>query len=421
MLEWGAPVLPLTEGHYAVEIRADRLWMEVWSETKSLSRRILTVETHTPGTLNCTVHRFGGKPGKLSIFDRDRPRNAQMSLAGARQNFGEQFRVMLSRQFPGWEISLLSAGMDLQRSFSPVFPRARLTRGNSEIAALACPSADAEPALLTFALIWFDYLRGHLPAGHRLSLALFLPDGSGGFTAQRLRWLRSDLLGPRLFRFNSDGSAGEVDRNDLGNLQTRLIFPAPPNPSALGSHDPGSPSFVHPHPPERSFEISVRENISVLDSTLLRHPVYSQILTFAGGDRDLIDLLSVSLNGRLTVLELKLSEDIHLPLQALDYWMRITWHAGRNELSGLFPDTPLSNASPKLILAAPAMSFHSTNATVLRYFSPEVEVERIGVTTNWQRQFKVILRLNGADQPISHGSLHGISGIDQHPQGSYQP
>lgn len=421
VLEWGAPVIPLEKGHYAIEIRGERLWIEACTESNSLSRRILTVESQTPGTLNCTVHRFGGKPGKLSIFDLDRPRNAQMSLAGARRNFGEQFRVMLSRQFPGWEISTLSAGMDLQRSFSPVFPRARLVRGTSEIAAISCPSADAEPALLAFALIWFDYLRSRLPQGHRISLALFLPDGSGCFSAQRLRWLRNELLAARLFRFNSDGLAGEVDKEDLGNLDTRLSPQPAFHRPGLAKYDSQAANFTRSHPPERSFELSVRQNIGILGPTLLSHPVYSQVLTFAGGDRDLIDLLAVSLDGRLTVLELKMSEDIHLPLQALDYWMRVKCHAERSELRGLFPFTPLRGESPKLILAAPAMSFHSTNATVLRYFSPEIEVERIGVTSDWQRQFKVTMRLKGADDPISHGSLNGNTGIGQHPEGSYQP
>ena len=37
----------------------------------------------------------------------------------------------------------------------------------------------------------------------------------------------------------------------------------------------------------------------------------------------MLDLLTLDRNARLVVLELKADEDLHLPLQALDYWMRV--------------------------------------------------------------------------------------------------
>ena len=89
---------------------------------------------------------------------------------------------------------------------------------------------------------------------------------------------------------------------------------------------------------------------------LLPSPIHGQVLTFAAGDRDLIDLLAVSCEGRLAVLELKITEDLHLPMQALDYWMRIRWHAERNELQHLFPGIPLAHTLPKLLLVAPAIA-----------------------------------------------------------------
>jgi hypothetical protein len=47
------------------------------------------------------------------------------------------------------------------------------------------------------------------------------------------------------------------------------------------------------------------------------------------------DLLAITRDGRLTVLELKAGEDIHLPLQALDYWRRIAVHSKAGELDNL--------------------------------------------------------------------------------------
>ncbi len=53
--------------------------------------------------------------------------------------------------------------------------------------------------------------------------------------------------------------------------------------------------------------------------------VYTQVPAFAGGDRGMLDLLTADRNGRLVVIELKAEEDLHLPLQGLDYWLRVKW------------------------------------------------------------------------------------------------
>jgi len=366
LLEFGDEMIALVPGQYALEIRAGRLWIDAWNETRSISRRILSVERHGTGVLDCIIHRFGGKPGKITFLDMDRPQTAHRSLCATRQSFAEQFRRMLFRQFPGWEIATLSCGIDLQRSLSPVFPRARLTRGTGQIAAMACPSIQDEPAFLTFAIIWFDHVCGHSKKGMRTSLCLFLPEEAGNLTAHRLRWLVQDSLPARLFRFNTHGSAGEVDPQDLGNLETRV------KASRVNSEETQGSAMRSALPrgdvSERLLEAKVRSNVGIIEPTLLPSPVHDQVLAFAAGDRDLIDLLAVSPEGRLAVLELKLTEDVQLPMQALDYWMRIRWHAERGELQHLFPKIPLARTLPKLLLVAPATSFHSSNTLLLRYF-----------------------------------------------------
>jgi hypothetical protein len=479
VIELCEEITPLTPGQYSLEVRAGRLWIELWCETRSISRRILTIERQAIGVLDCAVQRFGGKPGKLSFLDVNRPQSAHKALCGARQNFSEQFRRMLSRQFPGWEIASLSSGMDLQRSFSPIFPRARVTRGNQEVAALACPDMQDESAMLTFALIWHHHLRTHARPGTHTSLCLFLPGAAGCLTAHRLKWLKGNMLETRLFRFNSHGSAGEVDAHDLGNLQTRVspLYVQPPLSDQLsallgrltaidgigccpelnggisvrcrglefariedgrlllGIETKREVSASHTQEvehfaaqisnsgaghirttaactqapelqtfPERWLESAVRSKLSNIDASLLQNPVHGQVLTFAAGDRDLIDLLAVSSSGRLTVLELKASEDIHLPLQALDYWMRVAWHAQSGELEHLFPGISLDGSPPRALLVAPAICFHPSNATVLGYFSPNIEVERVGVNSDWHENLRVVLRLKGSDSPISHRS-----------------
>jgi hypothetical protein len=398
-LEFGENAIPLVKGEFALETRSGRLCIEIWSENRSISRRILAVERQSTGILDCVIQRFGGKPGRLSFLDLARPQTAHRSLTGTRRNFAEQFRNMVTRQFPGWQLDALTVAQDLRRSFSGVYPRARLSRSSQVIAAMACAQPEAEAQMMTFALLWHNYLRRTAETGQRVSLALFLPEGTGNLTAQRLQWLDAGKLGPTIYLFNQHGSAGQVDPQDLGNLDTRVASKLAQNGEFTHgiSVDPAVGCT-----PERWLETVVRANVTRIDPQLLAEPVQSQVLTFAAADRDLIDLLAVTSDGRLSVLELKASEDLHLPVQALDYWMRVAWHARRGELKHLFPKTPLRTEPPRLILLAPAMAFHSSNAEVIGYFSPEIEVERVGVNTDWRNQLRVVLRLKGAAAPASH-------------------
>ena len=478
--------MALIEGKYAFEVRSGKLTIEVWEEGRSLSRKILSIDRVTAAVLDCTVQRFGGTTGTLAFLDLDRPQTASRAIRGTRQTFTEQFRRILCRQLPGWQISSLSSALDLRRSFSAAFPRAWLSRGRQHIAALACPSAELEPALLSSALLWYDHLASNLDSSGQLSLCIFLPEQSGNLTAHRLRWLTGRLLQARVFKFNEHGMVGEVDPQDLGNLETHLTahyassaltpelevilaqlagmegvgccpetgggisirfrgleFSRLDNGKfalGIGSKEEIAVSEVHrienfarnlatvshssppghselPRFPERWFESSVRSNLQILDAELMPDMVHGQILTFAGGERELIDLLSITSSGRLVILELKTSEDIHLPVQGLDYWIRIRWHAERDELNHFFPGVPVIKKAPKLLLVAPALSFHPSNETILRYFSPEVEVERIGVNSDWESALQVAFRLRGADLPISHRGPDEARRIDQYKEG----
>ena len=146
--------------------------------------------------------------------------------------------------------------------------------------------------------------------------------------------------------------------------------------------------------PEAWLESQVRANVQQLESTLRPHPVYGQVPQFAGGQRGVIDLLSVDDVGRLAVLELKAAADIHLPLQALDYWMRVKWHLEQGDFAraGYFPGVALSPKLPRLFLIAPALDFHPTNETVLGYLAPEIQVERIGIGIEWRQELRVMFR-----------------------------
>src|SRR6202020_83572 len=109
--------------------------------------------------------------------------------------------------------------------------------------------------------------------------------------------------------------------------------------------------------PERWLESLVFKNVSAVDSQLDSAHVYSQVPAFSASDRAMIDVLTCTREGCIAVLELKADEDIHLPLQGLDYWARVLWHHGRGEFLkfGYFGGREMSAEAPLLFLVAPAL------------------------------------------------------------------
>ena len=150
--------------------------------------------------------------------------------------------------------------------------------------------------------------------------------------------------------------------------------------------------------PERWLESLVFRNVAAIDSRLDPAHVYSQVPAFSASDRAMIDVLTCTRDSRLAVVELKADEDIHLPLQGLDYWARVRWHHERGEFQqfGYFPGLQLSQRKPLLLLVAPSLRVHPSLDTVLRYFSPEIEWSLVGVDERWRDGIRVIFRKSSA-------------------------
>jgi hypothetical protein len=145
---------------------------------------------------------------------------------------------------------------------------------------------------------------------------------------------------------------------------------------------------------ERWLESLVTKNVAALDGRLRQEFVYPQVPAFAAADRAMIDILAETHDSRLAVIELKADEDIHLPLQGVDYWSRVAWHQSRGELTefGYFPGRQLSPQKPLLMLVAPALHVHPTTDTILRYLSPEIDWQVVGIGEHWREEIKVIFR-----------------------------
>jgi hypothetical protein len=146
--------------------------------------------------------------------------------------------------------------------------------------------------------------------------------------------------------------------------------------------------------PERWLESLITRDVRSIDERLDPRFVYSQVPAFASTDRSMIDVLTCTLDGRLAILELKADEDIHLPLQGLDYWARVRYHQreGGFVRNGYFAGCELSAAPPLLYLVAPALRTHPATDTLLRYLSPQIEWSVAQVDERWRDGVRVVNR-----------------------------
>jgi hypothetical protein len=496
LVEPGEPPFDIRPQQLTAEARGNCLLLTVWDEHRSFARRVTNVEIDHRARLQLTVEKFGKKEGHVLLADLAAQRNASLPRRGERMIHREQFRRALNRQFPGWRISELTSEPGLAHTLSPTYPRAWLRKGTSQaIAAIAASSAETADGVLTFGLIWLDYIRKRETRITTFTLAVFLPEGTETDTALRLRYLDPSRLSCELYVFTNDGYEERVDPADFCNLDTKV------NPLQPRDLDAGGPanqleqairaldgveavelhdrsisfrvrgleiarrtsedeilfgiethkiaatshvaeirelvnttsqlrsaenhgSILFRRNPERWLESQVRARLDILDSSLCPEPIYGQVPAMAGArpmqspsivadgsnaalsakkgegieaatyraDRDVIDLLAISRSGRLAVVELKATEDIHLPMQGLDYWIRVKWHLECGDFSGHFPGMTVSRQPPRLLLVCPALDLHAANEIVIQYFAPTVELEQIGVSVEWRKELRVMFR-----------------------------
>jgi hypothetical protein len=146
--------------------------------------------------------------------------------------------------------------------------------------------------------------------------------------------------------------------------------------------------------PERWLESLVVRGVTTLDERLGSACLYSRVPAFSASDRAMIEVLTITRDGRLAVVELKTDEGIHLPLQGLDDWARVAWHHARGEFRrfGYFPGRELCADKPLLFLVAPALHVDPATDTLLQYISPEIDWALLGIDERWRERVRVVFR-----------------------------
>ncbi len=236
-----------------------------------------------------------------------------------------------------------------------------------------------------------------------------LSSSAVSFRFHGLEFARATLEPDRHFRIAErivfGAAPAEYEWNDqteplLRQLIERLLLKRVGRAPAAGAvASTAHPVADHTHPfyrlqPERWLQFVVERDISLIDSRLDPTLFYPQVPAFAASDRAIIDLLGITRDGRLAVIELKAAEDFHLPVQGLDYWARVRQHHRRGDFqrSGYFPGRILSERDPILILAAPALHLHPSTATMLRYFSPELDWRLAALDERWRDGIRVVFQ-----------------------------
>ena len=220
-----------------------------------------------------------------------------------------------------------------------------------------------------------------------------VPDADANLLSLRVLGLEvvriEGLLAPRVF-YGLEGSVRSLEESseeDLRRFLKQVVEVRRAN-SRQTSHE------FYRLQAERWLEALLVRDIAKVDPALSQDCVYPQVPAFSASDRGIIDILSVTGTGRLAVIELKLDEDIHLPLQGLDYWLRVKWLHERGQFlpSGYFQGMDLAPDPPRLYLVSPAFRFHSTTDRVARYLHPSIEVVKVGLNERWREGVQVLFR-----------------------------
>jgi hypothetical protein len=148
--------------------------------------------------------------------------------------------------------------------------------------------------------------------------------------------------------------------------------------------------------PEAWLESMLRRDITKLDPGLIIAPLHAQFRTARGAKLGIrpIDLLALRQDGRLVVIELKVSEDREHVLQGADYWRRVEAHRRRGHIARakLFGTRRISDEPPLVYLVAPTLRVHPAVEILAHCISRDIEIYRFDINEDWRSGIRVMRR-----------------------------
>lgn len=229
--------------------------------------------------------------------------------------------------------------------------------------------------------------------GESLEQMDLVADSAGNFSSLRVRGLEvarvENQISPQIY-FGLEGSYRKLGKDNGPEFRDFVH-------RVLDSRHARSRNKSHEYyrlQSERWLESLLLRDITRVDVDLVPERVYPQVPAFSAKDRGVIDILGVTRRGRLAVIELKVQEEINLPVQGLDYWLRVKWLLERGQFQeyGYFHGAELSSEPPLLYLVSPAFRFHSTTERVIRYFDPSIHIIQVGLNDQWREGPQVLFR-----------------------------
>ena len=157
---------------------------------------------------------------------------------------------------------------------------------------------------------------------------------------------------------------------------------------------------------ERWLESNLIGQIRQLLPSIDADHVYPQVPSFVGEERNIIDLLTVTRDGRLVVVEIKASADPDLPFQAFDYWLAVERHRRANDfiMKGYFKGCSLADQPAVLVLVAPLLTYHRSIGRLVSALPDSLPLLQIEINQGWKRNVKV-LRRRGMSVRLRHGEF----------------
>ena len=148
---------------------------------------------------------------------------------------------------------------------------------------------------------------------------------------------------------------------------------------------------------EAWLESLLRRDITRLDPGLIIAPLHAQFRTARGGVLGVrpVDLLALRRDGRLTVIELKVSEAREHVMQGADYWQRVEAHRRRGHVTRakLFGHRKIRNEAPLVYLVAPTLRVHPAFGTLAHSIAPDIEIYRFDINEDWRAGVRVMRRM----------------------------